>query len=73
MENSMLKFRPFRKTAVQLMRPYIQNENMNAVDIPKGIIPCEGGMIAIDPANPLDQWYITPEFVKKNYEPVEES
>jgi hypothetical protein len=30
----------------------------------------DGGMIARNPDNPKDQWYINPEYFKKNYEEV---
>lgn len=63
----------YRKKVLQEMRPYTPGENMEGVSIENGVVPIEGGMIAQNPDNPLDIWYISPEFMKANYEAVNES
>ena len=61
-------YRAYKKTAVQYMRPYEMDESLTGVDIPTGVIPEIGGMIAINVNDATDKWYITKEFVDANYE-----
>ena len=58
----------YRKKKPQELRPYIPGEDMDYITIGAKTEPVEGGMIATDPDNEKDQWYITPEFFKENYE-----
>lgn len=68
----MSEFRNYRKVAVQPMRPYIVGESLIAISISDEDTPEEGGMIAINPNNPKDQWYVAKNFFRSNYELVEE-
>lgn len=60
----------YRKTAKTPMRPYIPGENLNGISVSKEDIPGEGGMIAMNPDNPADKWYVAKEYFEKNYEEV---
>lgn len=60
----------YRKTAIQPMRPYVPGEDMSVVSVSKENTPEEGGMIARNPENHADQWYVAKGFFSKNYEEV---
>jgi len=60
-------WRPYRKIATQLMRPYIPGENLNGISVNAEDIPELGGMIAINASNPNDQWYVGKAFFLANY------
>ena len=61
----------YRKKLLQPMRPYIKDESMAGISVAVDDIPEEGGMIAFDPNNLADKWYVNKEFFAKNYELVE--
>ena len=50
------------------MRPYVPGESLSAVSVNAEDTPGIGGMIAWNPANKNDQWYIAKEFFENNYE-----
>ena len=58
---------PYVKKRAQLMRAYIPGEDLEHVGVPMGVVPELGGMIAMNPEDPEDVWYITPEFFAENY------
>ena len=62
-----LPFKPYIKKAVQPMRPYEQGESLNGISVWEGDIPEIGGMIAINPKDSLDQWYVAKQFFEDNY------
>lgn len=62
----------YRKKNCTEMRPYIAREDLSGVSVSEDMTPQPGGMIARDPANHADQWYIYEEFFLLNYEPVED-
>ena len=63
-------FKNYRKTSVQSMRPYITGEDLTDISVSNEDAPTKGGMVAINPSNPDDMWYISPEFFNANYEEV---
>lgn len=50
-------------------RPYVPGESLKNVSVSAENTPQEGGMIARNPEIISDQWYITPEYFAKNYQP----
>jgi len=60
------RWKTYRKTAVQEMRDYILGEDLTGVSVAPGETPKEGGKIARD--NRGSFWYVSPEFIKDNYE-----
>ena len=62
-----LAFSNYRKKDVQPMRPYVPGEDMTNVSIALGMVPAVGGMIAVNPRNPLDVWYVDPAYFAANY------
>ena len=63
-----LRFKNYKKNNVQPMRPYEVGEDMTNINVDETTIPALGGMIAIDPQNLSDRWYISPEFFAANYD-----
>lgn len=60
-----------RKKAVQPMRPYEPGEDLTGVSVSKEDTPELGGMIAMNPKNNADQWYVAKTFFEENYELAE--
>ena len=54
------------------MRPYIEGEDLKKISIAYGDVPTPGGMVAINPDDPMDRWYIREKFFQKHYEPMPE-
>ena len=61
-------FKNYRKKHLQPMRPYIPGEDLTGVSVNKEDTPEEGGMIAVNPQNPEDKWYVGKAFFLHNYE-----
>lgn len=56
------------KTALQPMRPYETGEDLTGVSVNAEDTPEPGGMIAWNPANPNDKWYVGKKFFADNYQ-----
>lgn len=65
-------FKNYRKKAIQPMRPYIPGEDMTGISVSSKDTLEEGGMIAVNPKNSLDRWYVAKQFFEDNYIEVEE-
>ena len=61
------KGKVYIKEAYQPMRPYIVGEDLSDVSVSDEDIPELGGMIAYNPNNFKDKWYISQEFFESNY------
>jgi hypothetical protein len=61
-------FKQYRRTNIAEMRPYIIGENMSSISISNEDIPEVGGMIARNPKNHNDQWYVAQKYFKENFE-----
>ena len=57
----------YRKKNVQPMRPYVPGEDLADVSVSNEDTPEEGGMIACNPANTADKWYVAKDFFAANY------
>jgi hypothetical protein len=64
----MSEFKNYVKTGITPMRPYVPGEDLTGVSLTEGVVPEEGGMIACDPNNESDMWYVAPEYFEDNYE-----
>lgn len=65
-----VKFTKYIRKGWIEMRPYISGENTRCIsispeDIKHGL---DGGMIARNPDNHADQWFVAKDFFEKNYE-----
>lgn len=67
----MNSFNNYRKKNVQPMRPYVEGESMEGISVNKEDTPEIGGMIAVNPKNPEDKWYVAKKFFEDNYELAE--
>lgn len=67
------KFKNYIKKSIQPMRPYEPGEDLQAQNITVygKDIPELGGMVAVNPDNPTDQWYVSKDFFEKNYIPAD--
>ena len=58
----------YRKKNVQPMRPYVVGEDLTGISVNKEDTPELGGMIAVNPKNTEDKWYVAKKFFEENYE-----
>lgn len=61
-------YKNYRKNAVQPMRPYVPGEDLSGVSVSAEDTPELGGMIAVNPKNTSDKWYVAKKFFEENYE-----
>lgn len=67
----MEQLRNYRKKTVQPMRPYVPGEDLTGISVSSEDTPEPGGMIAVNPKNSADQWYVSKAFFETNYEPAD--
>lgn len=65
------EFTQYRRTNIAEMRPYVKGESMDkisvsAVDDPEN----DMGMVARNPDNHADQWYVARKYFNDNFEPI---
>lgn len=60
----------YRKKVCQPMRPYTPGEDMSGISVSSEDTLEVGGMIAVNPKNEKDQWYIAKKFFEDNYEEI---
>ncbi len=60
----------YRKKNVQPMRQYVPGEDLAGVSVSAEDTPEEGGMIACNPANTADKWYVAKDFFAASYVPA---
>jgi len=63
----------YRKTGLISAIPWTPDTDMTRVSVSpadRDLPSLEGGMIACNPVNPDDRWYIAPTYFAKNYEPA---
>ena len=64
------EFKQYRRTNIAEMRHYIKGEDLTDVSVSKEDDPeSDGGMIARNPDNHKDQWYVAKAYFDKNFEP----
>ena len=65
-------FRKYRRTNIAEMRPFIKGEDLSGISVSDADRPVdEGGMIARNPANHSDQWYVAQKYFEDNFERAE--
>ena len=67
----MTEYKLYRKKNLQPMREYLPGEDLTGVSVWEGDTLEEGGMIAKNPEDSSDVWYVSKSFFNENYEPVE--
>lgn len=66
-ENIYNEYKGYIKKVIQPMRPYIPGEDLTGVSVWEGDELEEGGMIAVNPEDPTDKWYVAKVFFEQNY------
>lgn len=68
---SKSEFKKYRRTALSELRPYIPGEDLDAISVSNIDKPEKGGMIARNPNNHKDQWYVEKQYFEDNLEPAD--
>ena len=67
----MTEFKKYRRTGLSEMRPYVQGEDLSGVSVAAMDCPhSDMGMIARNPKNHKDQWYVARSYFETNLELV---
>ena len=68
----MSEFSYYQKTSLHEMRPYVSGEDLSNVSVsPVDDPENDMGMIARNPKNHADQWYVARQYFEDNLEIVE--
>ena len=60
----------YKRKGLSEMRPYLPGEDLSGVSVNAEDTPEEGGMIARNPENHKDQWYVAKAYFEQNLEPA---
>ncbi len=64
-------FKTYRRTNIAEMRPYILGEDLKDVSVADVDEPrTDYGMVARNPKNHKDQWYVARKYFKDNFEEI---
>ena len=63
-------WKQYRRTGRSEMRPYVPGEDLTHVSVSSVDTPEAGGMIARNPKDHADQWYVAPCYFQENFEPA---
>lgn len=64
-------WKQYRRTGLSEMRPHVVGEDLTGVSVsPEDVLKVEkpGGMIARNPKNHNDQWYVNEDYFNENLE-----
>lgn len=65
-------FKKYRRTNVAEMRPYEAGEDLTLISVSKqDSQETDMGMIARNPSNHNDQWYVARKYFENNFEEIE--
>ncbi len=68
-----MEFQKYLRSAVAELRPYIPGEDMTGISISEvdsKLETLDGGMIARNPQNHSDQWYVSKAYFEVNFSPI---
>lgn len=66
-----MTFRKYVRTNIAEMRPYIKGEDLSNISVSPEDSPLEDlGMIARNPKNHKDQWYVARQYFEDNFKVV---
>ena len=68
----MSEFKQYVRKGFSELRPYVPGEDLSNVSVADVDTPELGGMIARNPKNHEDQWYVAKQYFKDNLELVKE-
>jgi hypothetical protein len=63
-----MTWQTYRRTTTAEMRPYVPGEDLTSISVSATDTPEVGGMIARNPTNHADQWYVAPQYFLDNFE-----
>lgn len=63
----MSEFRSYRRANIAEMRPYVPGESLEGISVSATDTPEEGGMVARNPKNHNDQWYVAKAYFADNF------
>lgn len=66
----MSEWKQYKRKGLSEMRPYVPGEDLSHVSVQADQAPSDGGMIARNPKDHTDQWYVTAEYFRDNLEPA---
>lgn len=70
----MEDFKYYRRKGLSEMRPYVKGESLESISVSKEDNPeTDMGMIARNPKNHADQWYVARKYFEDNLEEVKET
>ena len=68
-----MEFKQYKRKGLSEMRPYIKGEDLTGVSVSDTDNPeTDMGMIARNPKNHVDQWYVARKYFEDNLEPVDQ-
>lgn len=62
----------YRRKGATPMRPYVPGEDLTGVSVNEEDAPGPGGMIAMNPSNPKDRWYVAKDYFEAHYELIKD-
>lgn len=65
-------WKKYKRTGLSEMRPYVPNEDMSDISVSQTDTPELGGMIARNPDDHDDQWYVAKKYFEDNLEKITE-
>lgn len=67
----MSEWKQYKRKGLSEMRPYVKGEDLGGISVAATDDPeNDMGMIARNPDNHSDQWYVAREYFEKNLEPA---
>ena len=67
----MSEWKNYRRTNVATMRPYVKGEDLSKISVSAEDDPeTDMGMVAVNPKNAADQWYVARAHFEDNFEPI---
>lgn len=67
-------FKKYKRKQFTFMRPYIPGEDMTGITYNENIdVIEEGGMIAMNPQDHNDKWYVNKPYFEHHFELIEET
>ena len=67
----MSEYKQYRRTNIAEMRHYVRGEDTAGISVSKEDDPLRDmGMIARNPKNHNDRWYVARKYFEENFEPI---
>jgi hypothetical protein len=64
------EWKQYKRKGLSVMRPYVPGEDLSGISVSAEDKPESGGMIARNPDNHADQWYVAKAYFENNLEPA---